>query len=62
VQICQVHTSFRKQERSGGGEQGNYVYMRTGIRELALIFKINYLGGGEGGEGQYGGKEHGGEL
>ena len=27
------------------------MYMRTGIRELALIFKINYLGGGEGGGG-----------
>jgi hypothetical protein len=54
------HLESRGRERGGRG----IMYMRTGIRELALIFKINYLGGGGGeeGEGQYGGKEHGREL
>jgi hypothetical protein len=43
------------ESRRGVGGGRGIMYMRTGIRELALIFKINYLGGAGGrGEGQYG--------
>jgi hypothetical protein len=38
------------ESRRGVGGSRGIIYMRTGIRELALIFKINYLGRGGGGE------------